>query len=36
MLRVPAHGDALRGIGERGALTSYGKPQRPEFDWRRT
>jgi benzoyl-CoA-dihydrodiol lyase len=23
-------------IGERGALTSYGKPQRPEFDWRRT
>ncbi|MCG3134970.1 MAG: Benzoyl-CoA-dihydrodiol lyase [Planctomycetes bacterium] len=23
-------------VGERGALTSYGKPQRPEFDWRRT
>jgi benzoyl-CoA-dihydrodiol lyase len=23
-------------VGPRGALTSYGKPQRPEFDWRRT
>jgi benzoyl-CoA-dihydrodiol lyase len=23
-------------VGERGALTCYGKPQRPEFDWRRT
>jgi benzoyl-CoA-dihydrodiol lyase len=23
-------------VGERGALTSYGKPQRPVFDWRRT
>src|SRR6185369_11550902 len=23
-------------IGPRGALTAYGKPQRPEFDWRRT
>ena len=23
-------------IGERGALTCYGKPQRPDFDWRRT
>ena len=23
-------------IGPRGALTSYGKPMRPEFDWRRT
>jgi benzoyl-CoA-dihydrodiol lyase len=22
--------------GERGALTMYGKPERPEFDWRRT
>jgi benzoyl-CoA-dihydrodiol lyase len=23
-------------VGERGALTLYGKPERPEFDWRRT
>lgn len=23
-------------VGERGALTMYGKPGRPEFDWRRT
>ena len=23
-------------IGPRGALTSYGKPMRPEFDWTRT
>jgi benzoyl-CoA-dihydrodiol lyase len=23
-------------VGPRGALTAYGKPQRPEFDWRRT
>jgi benzoyl-CoA-dihydrodiol lyase len=23
-------------VGERGALSLYGKPQRPEFDWRRT
>ena len=23
-------------IGERGALTTYGKPERPEFDWGRT
>jgi benzoyl-CoA-dihydrodiol lyase len=23
-------------VGPRGALTSYGKPMRPEFDWRRT
>jgi benzoyl-CoA-dihydrodiol lyase len=22
--------------GERGALTMYGKPERPSFDWRRT
>ena len=22
--------------GERGALTMYGKPERPRFDWRRT
>jgi benzoyl-CoA-dihydrodiol lyase len=22
--------------GERGALTVYGKPERPQFDWRRT
>jgi benzoyl-CoA-dihydrodiol lyase len=22
-------------VGERGALTLYGKPERPEFDWRR-
>ncbi len=22
--------------GERGALTTYGKPERPDFDWRRT
>jgi benzoyl-CoA-dihydrodiol lyase len=22
--------------GERGALTLYGKPERPQFDWRRT
>jgi len=23
-------------VGERGALTMYGKPERPEFDYRRT
>ncbi len=23
-------------VGDRGALTLYGKPERPEFDWRRT
>ena len=23
-------------VGETGALTLYGKPQRPSFDWRRT
>jgi benzoyl-CoA-dihydrodiol lyase len=23
-------------VGEKGALTLYGKPHRPEFDWRRT
>lgn len=23
-------------IGERGALTTYGKPERPAFDWKRT
>ena len=23
-------------VGERGALTMYGEPRRPEFDWRRT
>jgi len=23
-------------VGPRGALTSYGKPMRPEFDWKRT
>ncbi|HET9298928.1 MAG TPA: 2,3-epoxybenzoyl-CoA dihydrolase [Candidatus Polarisedimenticolaceae bacterium] len=23
-------------VGERGALTLYGKPERPSFDWRRT
>ena len=23
-------------VGERGALTLYGKPERPEFDWQRT
>ncbi|MCI0410361.1 MAG: benzoyl-CoA-dihydrodiol lyase, partial [Acidobacteria bacterium] len=23
-------------VGEKGALTLYGKPSRPEFDWRRT
>jgi len=23
-------------VGERGALTMYGQPQRPSFDWRRT
>ena len=23
-------------VGERGALTLYGKPERPEFDWNRT
>jgi benzoyl-CoA-dihydrodiol lyase len=23
-------------VGERGALTLYGKPERPHFDWRRT
>ncbi len=23
-------------VGERGALTQYGKPERPAFDWRRT
>ncbi len=23
-------------VGERGALTLYGQPERPEFDWRRT
>ena len=23
-------------VGERGALTAYGMPQRPVFDWRRT
>jgi len=23
-------------VGERGALSLYGKPTRPEFDWRRT
>jgi benzoyl-CoA-dihydrodiol lyase len=22
-------------VGERGALTLYGKPERPQFDWRR-
>ena len=22
-------------VGERGALTLYGKPERPHFDWRR-
>jgi benzoyl-CoA-dihydrodiol lyase len=22
--------------GERGALSLYGKPERPSFDWRRT
>jgi benzoyl-CoA-dihydrodiol lyase len=28
----------IRGnaTGEKGALTSYGKPERPSFDWRRT
>ena len=23
-------------VGERGALTMYGKPERPQFDWKRT
>ena len=23
-------------VGERGALTLYGQPERPEFDWKRT
>jgi benzoyl-CoA-dihydrodiol lyase len=23
-------------VGERGALTLYGRPESPEFDWRRT
>jgi benzoyl-CoA-dihydrodiol lyase len=23
-------------VGPRGALTMYGRPERPEFDWRRT
>ena len=23
-------------VGERGALTLYGKPERPEFNWTRT
>ncbi len=23
-------------VGEHGALTLYGRPQRPSFDWRRT
>jgi benzoyl-CoA-dihydrodiol lyase len=23
-------------VGERGALTMYGKPERPSFDWKRT
>ncbi|WP_437487209.1 2,3-epoxybenzoyl-CoA dihydrolase [Sorangium sp. So ce1014] len=23
-------------VGQRGALTMYGRPERPEFDWRRT
>ena len=23
-------------VGERGALTMYGRPERPDFDWRRT
>ncbi|MCA9619664.1 MAG: benzoyl-CoA-dihydrodiol lyase, partial [Myxococcales bacterium] len=23
-------------VGERGALTMYGRPERPEYDWRRT
>jgi benzoyl-CoA-dihydrodiol lyase len=23
-------------VGEKGALTMYGKPERPQFDWRRT
>ncbi len=23
-------------VGERGALTMYGRPERPEFDWKRT
>ena len=23
-------------VGEKGALSLYGKPMRPEFDWRRT
>jgi benzoyl-CoA-dihydrodiol lyase len=23
-------------VGQRGALTVYGRPERPEFDWRRT
>ena len=23
-------------VGERGALTMYGRPERPQFDWRRT
>ena len=23
-------------VGERGALTMYGKPERPKFDWNRT
>jgi benzoyl-CoA-dihydrodiol lyase len=23
-------------VGEKGALTMYGRPERPEFDWRRT
>jgi benzoyl-CoA-dihydrodiol lyase len=23
-------------VGERGALTCYGKPERPSFDWKRT
>jgi benzoyl-CoA-dihydrodiol lyase len=23
-------------VGPRGALTLYGQPERPEFDWRRT
>ncbi len=22
-------------VGERGALTTYGRPERPQFDWRR-
>src|SRR6185312_7518217 len=29
--------DEIRiAFGERGALTMYGRPERPEFDWRRT